>query len=49
MTRQALVAYSVGLVGLILVKILAPGFYARQNIATPVKIAHRDAGRRPSS
>jgi putative peptidoglycan lipid II flippase len=31
-------AYSVGLVGMILVKILAPGFYARQNIATPVKI-----------
>ena len=39
MTREALVAYSVGLVGLILVKILAPGFYARQNIRTPVKIA----------
>ena len=39
MTRQALVAYSVGLVGIILVKILAPGFYARQNVATPVKIA----------
>jgi putative peptidoglycan lipid II flippase len=39
MTRQALVAYSVGLVGLILVKVLAPGFYARQNIRTPVKIA----------
>jgi len=38
MTRQALVAYSVGLVGLILVKILAPGFYARQNVKTPVKI-----------
>jgi putative peptidoglycan lipid II flippase len=38
MTRQALMAYSVGLVGMILVKILAPGFYARQNIATPVKI-----------
>ncbi|HYN13913.1 MAG TPA: murein biosynthesis integral membrane protein MurJ [Burkholderiales bacterium] len=38
MTRQALVAYSIGLVGMILVKILAPGFYARQNIATPVKI-----------
>jgi putative peptidoglycan lipid II flippase len=38
MTRQALVAYSVGLVGIILVKILAPGFYARQNIVTPVKI-----------
>jgi putative peptidoglycan lipid II flippase len=39
MTRRALVAYSIGLVGLILVKVLAPGFYARQNIRTPVKIA----------
>lgn len=39
MTRRALVAYSVGLLGLILVKVLAPGFYARQNIRTPVKIA----------
>ena len=39
MTRQALVAYSVGLTGIILVKILAPGFYARQNVKTPVKIA----------
>lgn len=38
MTRQALVAYSLGLVGMILVKILAPGFYARQNVITPVKI-----------
>ena len=38
MTQQALIAYSVGLLGLILVKILAPGFYARQNIKTPVKI-----------
>ena len=38
MTREALVAYSIGLVGLILVKILAPGFYARQNVMTPVKI-----------
>jgi len=38
MTREALVAYSIGLVGMILVKILAPGFYARQNIRTPVKI-----------
>jgi putative peptidoglycan lipid II flippase len=38
MTRQALVAYSLGLVGMILVKILAPGFYARQNVRTPVKI-----------
>ncbi|PPD56510.1 MAG: murein biosynthesis integral membrane protein MurJ [Methylotenera sp.] len=39
MTQQALIAYSIGLLGLILVKILAPGFYARQNIKTPVKIA----------
>ena len=38
MTRRALMAYSLGLVGLILVKVLAPGFYARQNIRTPVKI-----------
>ena len=38
-TRDALAAYSVGLLGLILVKVLAPGFYARQNIRTPVKIA----------
>jgi putative peptidoglycan lipid II flippase len=39
MTRNALIAYSVGLLGLILVKVLAPGFYARQNIKTPVKVA----------
>ncbi|MEW6313647.1 MAG: murein biosynthesis integral membrane protein MurJ [Pseudomonadota bacterium] len=39
MTRQALMAYSLGLLGLIMVKVLAPGFYARQNIKTPVKIA----------
>jgi putative peptidoglycan lipid II flippase len=39
MTQRALVAYSLGLVGLILVKVLAPGFYARQNIKTPVKVA----------
>ncbi len=37
-TRDALVAYSVGLLGLILVKVLAPGFYAKQNVRTPVKI-----------
>jgi putative peptidoglycan lipid II flippase len=39
MTRNALVAYAVGLPGIILVKILAPGFYAKQNIRTPVKVA----------
>ncbi len=38
-TRSALVAYSIGLAGLILVKVLAPGFYARQDIRTPVRIA----------
>jgi putative peptidoglycan lipid II flippase len=38
-TRDALVAYSLGLLGLILVKVLAPGFYAKQNVRTPVKIA----------
>ena len=39
MTQYALVAYSIGLVGLILIKILAPAFYAQQNVKTPVKIA----------
>jgi len=38
-TRRAVVAYSVGLIGLVMVKVLAPGFYARQDIRTPVKIA----------
>jgi putative peptidoglycan lipid II flippase len=38
-TCDAVIAYSVGLVGLILVKVLAPGFYARQDIRTPVRIA----------
>ena len=38
-TQRALLGYSVGLLGIILVKILAPGFYARQNMRTPVKIA----------
>jgi len=39
MTGNAVIAYGVGLLGLILVKILAPGFYAKQDIRTPVKIA----------
>lgn len=39
MTQWALIAYSVGLMGIILVKVLAPGFYSHQNIRTPVKIA----------
>ncbi|MEM8209197.1 murein biosynthesis integral membrane protein MurJ [Morganella morganii] len=39
MTQQALIAYCVGLMGMIVIKVLAPGFYSRQNIKTPVKIA----------
>ena len=39
MTERALIAYSIGLLGLIMVKIFGPGFYANQNIKTPVKIA----------
>ncbi|MBE9608925.1 murein biosynthesis integral membrane protein MurJ [Chitinilyticum piscinae] len=39
MTQQALLGYSIGLMGMILVKILAPGFYARKDIRTPVRIA----------
>jgi putative peptidoglycan lipid II flippase len=39
MTRQALVAYALGLVGLILIKVLVPGFLARQNLRAPVRIA----------
>ena len=38
-TASALRGYGVGLIGLIGVKILAPGFYARQDIRTPVTIA----------
>jgi len=38
-TAHALMGYGVGLVGLIAIKVLAPGFYASQDIKTPVKIA----------
>jgi putative peptidoglycan lipid II flippase len=38
-TVVALMGYGVGLMGLVSIKILAPGFYARQDIRTPVKIA----------
>jgi putative peptidoglycan lipid II flippase len=38
-TRAALLGYSVGLLGLITVKILAPGFYARHDLRTPVRSA----------
>jgi putative peptidoglycan lipid II flippase len=39
MTRKSLMAYALGLPGFMLVKVLASGFYSRQNIKTPVKIA----------
>ena len=38
MAARSLSAYSAGLVGFILIKVLAPGFFARQDIRTPVKI-----------
>jgi putative peptidoglycan lipid II flippase len=38
-TTSALMGYGVGLMGLVGVKILAPGYYARQDTRTPVKIA----------
>lgn len=38
-TKIAVMAYAVGLIGLLAIKILAPGFYAKQDIRTPVKIA----------
>ena len=38
-TRLAVMAYAVGLLGLLAIKILAPGFYAKQDIRTPVRIA----------
>lgn len=38
MSAQALQAYGFGLTGFILVKVLAPGFYARQDTRTPVRI-----------
>ena len=38
-TSIAVVGYSFGLIGLIAIKILAPAFYARKDIRTPVKVA----------
>jgi putative peptidoglycan lipid II flippase len=38
-TAQAVMGWGVGLLGLIAVKVLAPGFYARQDTGTPAKIA----------
>lgn len=38
-TQTAVMAYAVGLLALLAIKILAPAFYARQDIKTPVRIA----------
>lgn len=38
-TASALMGYGVGLMGLVGIKILAPGFYARQDTRTPARIA----------
>jgi putative peptidoglycan lipid II flippase len=38
MSARALVAFAAGLLGFTLVKVLAPGFYARQDTRTPMRI-----------
>ena len=38
-TSQALMAYAAGLPAYVLVKVLGPGFFAREDTTTPVKIA----------
>ena len=38
MSARPLIAYAVGLLGIILVKSLTPAFYARQDVRTPVRI-----------
>ncbi|MDP9043184.1 MAG: murein biosynthesis integral membrane protein MurJ [Pseudomonadota bacterium] len=38
-TVTALMGYGAGLMGIVAVKILAPGYYARQDMRTPVKIS----------
>lgn len=38
MSAQSLRAYSAGLLAFMLIKVLAPGFFAREDTKTPVKI-----------
>ncbi len=38
-TAQALMAYAIGLPAYVLVKVLGPGYFAREDTVTPVKIA----------
>lgn len=44
MTRIALMAFSFALLGWSLIKVLAPGYYARQDTKGPVKVAMRALG-----
>lgn len=44
MTRLALMAFSFALLGWSLIKVLAPGYYARQDTKGPVKVAIRALG-----
>ena len=39
MSAQSLQAYSLGLVAFMLIKVLAPGYFSRQDTKTPVKVA----------
>ena len=39
MANAALIAYALGLLGFILVKVLTPGYFARQDTKSPVRIA----------
>jgi len=39
MTSRSLIAFAIGIPSFMLVKVLAVGFYSKQNIKTPVKIA----------
>jgi len=41
MASRGLMAYSLGMVGFILIKVLAPAYFARQDTRTPVKFAIR--------
>jgi putative peptidoglycan lipid II flippase len=44
MSALALMAYALGLLGFSLVKVLAPGFFARQDTRTPVRIGIQSLG-----
>ncbi|MCR3755136.1 MAG: putative lipid II flippase MurJ [Candidatus Westeberhardia cardiocondylae] len=39
MTKQALISYSIGVIGFLGVKVLSPAFYSRKDIKTPINMA----------